>query len=88
MIENGKTYLLTTYDWFFAGDGQQYKAVWGRCELLKAEELMGFRPTHGTNWVIRLGNGDVQIIIAGCQINYAVRTDTPPKRTEYILVLQ
>ena len=88
MIENGKKYLITTYDWFYGPDGESYKGVWGRCELLKAEELLGFRPTHATNWVIRLGVEDVQIVIGGCQINYAVRTDTPPRCTANILVLQ
>jgi hypothetical protein len=60
-IQTGVTYLITTDNWFTAPDGRQYKAVFGT--------------VHGTlNDEAALGIG--QLLIAGCQIHYAVRTDT------------
>ncbi len=79
MIENGQKYLITTDGWFFAPDGFQYSAAWGTCEIITTEEAFNFKPTRpSTNWFVRVGKGENSIIIAGCQIHYALKTETKP----------
>ena len=83
-MENGKFYLITTYDWFFAPDGFQYKAIYGLVTIKKAEDILGFNPARSTNW-FAVVTGETQgeeIIIAGCQINYAIKTNRKPYKIE------
>lgn len=72
-IEIGSKALVTTDTWFIAPDGNQYRAVFGTvrgCYI--AEEVLGIKPNaKSTNWYLEIGN----MIIAGCQIHYAMRTD-------------
>jgi hypothetical protein len=81
-LEKGKTYLITTNDWFFAPDGESYKAVFGTLKgVFDAIETLGIKTNRGsTNWYIQIG----QMTIAGCQIHYAFRCDeynpNPTKR--------
>lgn len=76
MNENyiGKNVLITTENWFYAPDGLQYKAVWGTLIAIKtAETTLGIRPNgRSTNWYVEIGD----ITVAGCQVNYAVATDS------------
>lgn len=78
MIESGKKYLITTDGWFFAPDGQNYRAVWGEAEYVTTKEAMGFNPIRSTNWFVKVGKGEGSILVAGCQIHYAVRSDKKP----------
>lgn len=79
MIENGKYYLITTDSWFFDPTGEQRRAVWGKCRILTTEEVFNFIPARpSTNWFVKCGN----VIIAGCQIHYAIQTDIKPKIKE------
>lgn len=73
-IEPGQKALITTDNWFFAPDGNSYRAVFGTVKAARtAEETLGVRPNgKSTNWYVEIGN----MTIAGCQIHYAVRTDT------------
>ena len=82
----GKKYLITTDDWFFAPNGEQYTAVWGTVNaVLSAEETLGIQTnSKSTNWYVSIGN----MIIAGCQIHYAVKCDEVcfdpiPREMEY-----
>lgn len=77
MLKSGK-YLISTDSWFYGPDGEQYRAVWGDCEVILAKEELGFVPTHGTNWFARIGRGAGSIIIAGCHIHYAIEAPEPP----------
>lgn len=72
-IETGVTYLITTDNWFVAPDGRQYKAVFGTVRgTLNDEQALGIKTNaRSTNWFLSIGN----VLIAGCQIHYAVRTD-------------
>jgi hypothetical protein len=80
MIENGKRYLITTDDWFFAPDGEQYKSVWGTCSILNIKEIFGFDPLRpSTNWYVFVGSINSHVIIAGCRVHYAVRCEQKPK---------
>lgn len=84
----GEYLLVNTDDWFFAPDGQQYKAVWGRARIFEAKEMFGFRPTGDANWYLQVGSEDCvsPIFIAGCRIHYAFVCPNPPKGKEiYIL---
>lgn len=78
MIESGKKYLITTDGWFYAPDGQNYRAVWGIADFTTTKESMGFNPIKSTNWFVKVGEGEGSILIAGCQIHYAVRCDNKP----------
>lgn len=84
MIINGEYYLVTTGQWFLAPDGEEYRAVWGKCFVTEAKESFGFVPLRpSTNWFLRVGEGENSAIVAGCQIHYAVKCDKRPiQRTE------
>ena len=70
----GKKALINTDNWFTAPDGQQYKAVFGTVNrVLDSTEALGVRTNaRSTNWYVEIGN----MTIAGCQIHYAVQTDS------------
>jgi hypothetical protein len=74
MIEVGKKYLVTTDSWFTAPDGTSYKAVFGTATAIQsAEQTLGIKPNaRSTNWYVIIG----KVVIAGCQIHYAIQTDT------------
>jgi hypothetical protein len=84
MIVNGEYHLITTDSYFLAPDGEEYRSAWGRCFIIEAKEAFGFVPLRpSTNWFCRVGDGENSIIIAGCQIHYAVQCETKPfKRPE------
>lgn len=69
----GQKFLITCDNWFFAPDGQSYKAVFGEVKGVHSDkETLGIETnSKSTNWYLEIGN----VIIAGCQIHYAVRTD-------------
>lgn len=73
MINFGEKYLVTTLDWFYAPDGQVYKAVFGTAKkILSSESALGVKTNaKSTNWYAQIGN----MLIAGCQIHYVVKTD-------------
>ena len=81
-LESGKKYLVTTDSWFFAPDGEEYRAVFGTAKAVhSAESALGIKTNaRSTNWYATIGN----ILIAGCQIHYVVQTDEvsdkPPMR--------
>lgn len=72
-IEVGKMALVTVDNWFYAPDGKNYRAVFGRVKgCFTAEDTLGIRPNgKSTNWYLEIGN----VTIAGCQIHYAIQTD-------------
>lgn len=74
MITPGHKCLITCDDWFYAPDGRCYKAVFGTVHaIVDAETALGIKTNrNSTNWYVAIGDA----IIAGCQIHYAVRTDT------------
>ena len=71
-------YLITTDAWFYAPNGQKYKSAWGTVEIVE-DSMLGVKTNRGsTNWYAKVGSEDKHIIIAGCQIHYAVKCDTLP----------
>jgi len=73
---NGK-YLITTDNWFTAPDGKQYKAVWGETKIVE-DIFLGVKTNrNSSNWFAFVGDETNHVIIAGCQIHYAVKCDKP-----------
>jgi hypothetical protein len=71
-------YLITTDNWFIAPDGKQYRAAWGNVEILE-DDIMGVKTNrNSTNWFAKVGSDTNHIIIAGCQIHYAVKSNYQP----------
>jgi hypothetical protein len=73
-ISIGDKVLVTCDNWFYAPDGQNYRAVFGTVKAVRtAEDALGVRPNgKSTNWYAEVGN----MMIAGCQIHYVVKTST------------
>jgi len=72
-IKIGDKALITTDLWFFAPDGQQYRAVFGTVKAIRSsEETLGIKTNaRSTNWYVEIGD----VILAGCQIHYAIKTN-------------
>ena len=71
-------YLVTTDAWFYAPDGKKYRSVWGAISVL-TDDVLGIKTNRiSTNWFAKVGCEDKHIIIAGCQIHYAVKCDLKP----------
>jgi hypothetical protein len=70
----GDTVLITCDNWFYAPDGQEYRAVFGTLKgIHTAEDTLGIKPNgKSTNWYVEIGN----MLLAGCQIHYAVKAPT------------
>lgn len=72
-------YLINTDNWFYGPDGKQYKAVWGEVKILEDSFLRVKTNARATNWYARVGTEDNHVIVAGCQIHYAVKMDKEPE---------
>ena len=72
-LEIGKKYLITTNEWFFGPDGNQYRAVFGTLKSVASDKKsLGISTNrHSTNWYAQIG----ALTVAGCQINYVLQTD-------------
>jgi hypothetical protein len=72
-VEVGDKVLVTCDNWFYAPNGQHYRAVFGTVRAVRtAEDTLGVRPNgKSTNWYVEVGN----MTIAGCQVHYVVKTD-------------
>jgi hypothetical protein len=71
-------YLISTDNWFIAPDGLQYKSAWGQVEIL-TDELLGIKTNrNASNWFAKIGTERNHIIVAGCQIHYACKSEEKP----------
>lgn len=77
-MEDGVKYLITTSNWFFAPDGQNYKAVWGTAQLFEESIFDTEASRQGANWYVKIGSNNKHCLITGCQIHYAVRCENRP----------
>ena len=81
MIKNREKYLINCDSWFVAPDGEYYNSAWGTCKILTTEEIFNFKPLRpSTNWFIQVGEEEDSIIIAGCQIHFAIKCNIQPKK--------
>lgn len=71
-------YLITTDSYFLAPDGKNYKAVWGEVEIME-DSVLGVKTNrNASNWYAKIGSDEKHVIVAGCQIHYAVRCEQVP----------
>ena len=71
-------YLITTDAWFLAPDGKQYKSAWGEVEIV-SDAILGIKTNvRSSNWFAKIGSEEKHIIVAGCQIHYACKSDEKP----------
>lgn len=78
MITDNEYYLITANNWFYGPDGESYRAVWGKAKVFEAKTVFGINPIRSTNWFMKVGEGDKSVLMAGCQIHYAMRCDKRP----------
>ena len=72
-------YLITTDKFFVAPNGITYSAAWGDVKILGDESIMGIRTNRqSANWYAVVGCNGKEIIIAGCQIFYAIKCEEKP----------
>ena len=72
-------YLITTDNWFMAPDGKQYNAVWGEVEIVN-DSILGIKTNaRSSNWFAKVGGENNHVIVAGCQIHYACKSDSKPE---------
>lgn len=75
LIQNGK-HLIYTDAWFVGPDGEFYNAAFGNVEIHNDEDALGIKTNaRSSNWFAKVGTENSYVIIAGCQIHYAVRCD-------------
>lgn len=70
--------LVTTDNWFYAPDGMKYRSVWGDIKILDDSTLGVKTNRNSTNWYAFIGSEEKGMIVAGCQIHYAVKCDKKP----------
>jgi len=71
-------YLITTDAWFIAPDGKSYNSVWGNIEIVN-DSILGIKTNaRSTNWFAKIGSEEKYVIVAGCQIHYAVKCESKP----------
>lgn len=71
-------YLVTTDSWFYAPDGKQYRGVWGEIEIV-SDSILGIKTNvRSSNWFAKVGTEENHVIVAGCQIHYACKSDKKP----------
>ena len=68
-------YLITTDNFFYGSDGQQYRSVFGEVEILQDNVLGVTTNRKSSNWYIKVSGKTQHIIIAGCQIHYALQCE-------------
>lgn len=72
-------HLVTTDNWFYAPDGLKYRAVWGEVVVLDDDTTLGIKTNKGSsNWYVFVGNQERGMLVAGCQLHYAVKCSNPP----------
>lgn len=71
-------YLITTDSWFYAPDGLKYRSVWGEVKIIE-DSVLGVKTNrNSTNWYAFIGSEEKGMIVAGCQIHYAVKCNKKP----------
>jgi hypothetical protein len=81
-IPAGARVLITTDNWFYAPDGRCYRAVTGKLVAILTDEVLGIHTNrNSTNWYVQVGN----MMIAGCQIHYAMRLTEPMNTTDHVV---
>lgn len=78
--------IVSLDDWIQGGDGNQYKAVWGLCQMKKAEDVIGCKAGSGqANFVIVVGEKH-PMVIPGCQMMAFEQDDCPPTNKSILII--
>ena len=78
-------YLITTDNYFYGPDGQQYRSVFGEIEILQDSFLGITTNRNSSNLYIKVSGKTQHIIIAGCQIHYALQCEYDDLKLDDIL---
>ena len=78
-------YLITTDNFFYGADGQQYRSVFGEVEILQDSFLGITTNRNSSNWYIKVSGKTQHIIIAGCQIHYSLQCEYDDLKLDDIL---
>lgn len=71
-------YLITTDHWFVAPNGLMYNAVWGEVEIIE-DSFLGIKTNrNSSNWFAKISGERDCMIVAGCQIHYAMKCEDKP----------
>lgn len=72
----GSKYIVTTDNWFYGKDGQQYRAVFGTLKGIFDDRFpLGVTTkSNSTGWYAQIGS----VRVAGCQIHCCVECDACP----------
>jgi hypothetical protein len=82
MIIQDKNYLITANNWFYAPNGKTYRAAWGKVKIYE-DSILGVKTNRNSaNWYLFVGSEEKGVIIAGCQIHYAIICDDEPNFDE------
>lgn len=77
-------YLITTDAWFLAPDGKYYRAVWGETEIVE-DQFLGLKTNrNSSNWFAKIGSENNHVIVAGCQIHYAIKCENKPNNGKVV----
>jgi len=71
-------YLITTDNWFYAPDGLKYRSVWGEIQIMEDSFLNIKTNRNSSNWYAYIGSEKNGMVVAGCQIHYAVKCNERP----------
>ena len=85
-IKTGVEMLISIDDWVYAKGEVQYKRIWGKCKVVEAKNLLGFKPTGDTNWYMQVGTGVDTMFIAGCRIHYAQLCEKKPTSSNILCI--
>ena len=75
-------YLITTDHWFVAPDGRQYRSAWGEVQIMDDKFLGVTTNRNSSNWYAMVGGNNREIIIAGCQIHFAIKCPVKPDNSK------
>ncbi len=88
MQMKNKKGIISLDDWIYDKRGNQYKAVFGKCTVVKAEDVMGCKTGSGqADFVIIVGQKE-PMIIAGCQMHTFQECQELPQKTPNILEIE
>lgn len=84
-IPTGTKMLISTDNYFGAPDGRTINRVWGPVQIM-TDESLGFKTNdRGVNWFVKVGGAVDFVIIAGCQIHYAVQCNEKPTMKDVLI---
>lgn len=70
-VSPGMTATIFADDFFIGPDGRDYRGAFGPIVVVKAEQVLGFKPKNSADWFVQIGdNLETAVFIAGCRIHY------------------